>query len=160
MMRKLRCDAAAGLLDLLTGRGADFGALDGEFASQLASAEDLDLIAIAGNQADSAEGSFIDGGTVFEGVVEFANVHDFNGVLESPIVETFFRETAMHRHLATFKARADTAARTSHLPFVTFAGCFTMAGAFSAADALATLTSAGAVLCVLELHVFLKFKYL
>jgi hypothetical protein len=29
-----------------------------------------------------------------------------------------------------------------------------MAGAFSAADALATLTSAGAVLCVLELHVF------
>jgi hypothetical protein len=158
MMRKLRCDAAAGLLDLLTGRGADFGALDGEFASQPACAEDLDLIAIAGNQADSAEGGFIDGGTVFEGVVEFANVHDFNRVLESPIVETFFRETAMHRHLSTFKAGTDTAARTGHLPFVTFTGCFAMAGAFSAADALAALAGTGAVLCVLELHVVLKIK--
>ena len=63
LRRSLR-DAAAGLLDLLTGRGADFRALDGEFASQLAGAEDLDHIAIAGDQTNGAEGSFIDGGTV------------------------------------------------------------------------------------------------
>jgi hypothetical protein len=66
----------------------------------------------------------------------------------------------MHGHLTAFKARANTAAGTSHLALVAFAGGFAMAGAFSAADTLAALTGTRAVFCVLEQHDDRKGKLL
>ena len=127
-------------------------ALDGEFAGEIATAEDLDGIASATDEPDFTQSGFVDDRSILEGIVEFANIHDFKDVFESLVVEAFLGETAMHGHLTAFKAGADAATCACHLAFVAFAGSFAVAGAFAAADALAALLGTGAGFDVLELH--------
>jgi hypothetical protein len=149
---KLR-DVAAGFLDLLTGRSANFGALYSEFAREFSRTEDLDHIAVAGDQTNRAKSGLIDRSTIFEGLIQIANIHDFDGILKQGVVEAFLGQTTVHRHLTAFESGADAPTGTGHLALVAFAGGFAMAGAFSAADALATLAGAGAILGILKEHV-------
>lgn len=150
--KKSGSDGTAGFFNLFTGRGADLRALDGEFAGEIASAEDFDGIASATNESAVTQRGFVDDGTILEGIIEFTHIHDFKHVFERLVVEAFLGETAMHRHLATFKAWADTATCACHLALVAFTGGFAVAGAFAAADALAALLGTGAGFDVLELH--------
>ena len=145
-------DGTAGFFDFFTGRGADFRAFDGELACKVASAENLDEVAIAANETCFTQCCFIDDSAILEGFTELTDVHDFEDVFELLVVEALLWQTAMHRHLTTFKAGANAATCTGHLTFVAFAGGFTVTGAFATADALAARLGTGAGFDVLELH--------
>ena len=149
-------DGTAGFFDFFTGRGADFRAFDGELASELTGAENFDEVTVTADESDFAQSGVVDHSTVLEGIVEFAHIDDFKGVLELLVVEALLWQTAMHWHLTTFKAGADATTSAGHLTFVAFAGGFTVTGAFATADALAARLGTGAGFDVLELHEKLK----
>lgn len=124
---KLGGDGATGLFNLFTGRGTDFRALDGELAGEVAGAQDFDDVGLAADETNFAEGGFVDDSAILESLIKLTHIHDFNEVLEGCVVEALLGQTTVHRHLSTFKARADAAACAGHLSLVTFAGGFAVA---------------------------------
>ncbi len=114
-----------------------------EALGQRTVAQQLNCVASTLYQLMGAKAVFINRGTGFKHAFELAQVNDNNLVLEAGVIEPLLRQTAMQRHLTTFKARTDGTAGTGLLTLIALTAGLTQAGAFAVAKALTAVLGAG-----------------
>jgi len=142
-VRLSRLDRAAGFLNLLTGRSADVGELNGQALGEFPVAEDLHVVVTTIDQTATAQHFFVDQGTALEVFLEGGDVHAEHFGFVIKVVEAALGQTTVQRHLTTFEANSDRAAGAGFLSFVAFAGGFTVTGAFTATKALDAVLGSG-----------------
>jgi len=116
---------------------------DREFFGQFAVAKDLDAVRPAIGQTDRAQSRLIHPRAVVK-PIQFADVHHNELFRKARVVESTLGNTPDERHLATFKADADGAARTRRLAFAATTARFAMAAGFTLAEPFARMLCARA----------------
>ena len=145
-------NAAAGFFDLLLGGCADFVERNGEGFFNLTVAEEFDLVARTVDQADLAEGFFIDDCTGIKTIIEVADIDDNEFIAEIVVVETTLRKTAVKRHLTAFETDTGAGSGAGLLTFVTFTGGFTLSGAFTGTETFDAMFGTWVWLEIMKFH--------
>ncbi len=119
------------------------GELNRQTLGQLSVAEDFHVIVATIDDTAAAQHFFVDYCAIVEVFLESCNVHaeHFGFVIE--VVESALGKATVQRHLTTFEANADRAARAGFLAFVAFAGGFAVTGAFTATKTLDAMLGSG-----------------